>query len=571
VVDTTSLRKCANAVFATDDLTNVLLVTAFKAGDPLVLSEPAMEYTPKAPADLFLVKLIVGPGNPGPADAPSSSPGIGIEVWLPPKQEWNGRIHNIGGLGGYDGGNHGSRDQVGWFYAALTAGAEGAVSASTDSGHSVTNGSWAMNPDGSPATQLWTDFSHRAMHEMAEKTKALATTYYGYAPRFCYYEGASTGGRHGYTLAQQYPEDYDGIVANLPTINFTQWILACLYRELVIERDLGGIALTEEQMDLLSNAAIDAADFVGGEHLGYIFDNESSRYDPAKDPNVLCKGDGGTSTSPHCVTAAQAAAINKIWYGVTPDGSAPDPAIDNGVSVELGHRLWYGMARGTSLYIAYFTKRDARMREILRANRAAGNTVGADHAALVLQNPAIAGPDFKNASGDGQGLWRNMSYEDLAQTFRRGVEMDAAFGSIASDNPELSAFKQRGGKLLSWHGWNDESIPVQTTMRYYDQVVERMGGLDNVQRFFKLYHVPGGGHMSPHGTSNEDANPPAVAPGQFYQLIVDWVENGVEPGPIEIASPDPTRTQITQPIFPYPQKAVYVSGDPRAASSYGSS
>jgi hypothetical protein len=155
--------------------------------------------------------------------------------------------------------------------------------------------------------------------------------------------------------------------------------------------------------------------------------------------------------------------------------------------------------------------------------------------------------------------------------FDRGAQMEPAFAHVASDSPDLSAFKQRGGKFLSWHGWNDEAIPVQGTMRYYDRVVETMGGLDKVQSFFKLYIVPGGGHMSPQGTSNPDANPPIFAAEQMYQLIADWVENGVEPGRVEITSPDPSRQPITQPIFPYPTKAVYVSGDPRQASSYTSS
>ena len=159
----------------------------------------------------------------------------------------------------------------------MTAGTEGAVSASTDSGHSPTNGAWGLNPDRSLARQLWIDFSHRAMHEVAVKTRALAGACYGRPPRYCYYEGASQGGRHGYRLAQQYPEDYDGIVANLPAINYTELALAGLYRQLVIERDLGAVALTEEQMDLVSNAAIGAGDMVGGEHLGYIFDNQSCR------------------------------------------------------------------------------------------------------------------------------------------------------------------------------------------------------------------------------------------------------------------------------------------------------
>ena len=50
-----------------------------------------------------MVKLNVGPGNPGPADAPSTSPGIGIEIWLPAAANWNNRIHVLGG-GGWAGG-----------------------------------------------------------------------------------------------------------------------------------------------------------------------------------------------------------------------------------------------------------------------------------------------------------------------------------------------------------------------------------------------------------------------------------------------------------------------------------
>jgi hypothetical protein len=307
---------------------------------------------------------------------------------------------------------------------------------------------------------------------------------------------------------------------------------------------------------------------VGGEHLGYIFDNQACDYDPTKDPDVLCASDGGNSTSAHCVTLKQANAINKMWYGPTADGSAPDPAEDNGVGTDLRGRCWYGLTRGTSLYVAYFTKRDPRMREVLRAANSDGNAAGADQAALVLQDPTIAGPSFHNESGRGQARWRDLTYEQLAETFERGAELEPVFADIASNNPDLSRFKRRGGKFLSWHGWNDESIPVQTTMRYYDRVVETMGGLEEVQSFCKLYLVPGGGHMSPHGTSNEDANPPAVAPGQFYRLMVDWVENGVEPARVEITSPASKAASITQPIFPYPQKAVYVSGDPRIASSY---
>lgn len=75
------------------------MVKAFKKGDPLLLSGTATATTPIAGNDLCMVKLNVGPGNPGPANALSTSPGIGIEVWLPTPTNWNNRIHVKGGGG----------------------------------------------------------------------------------------------------------------------------------------------------------------------------------------------------------------------------------------------------------------------------------------------------------------------------------------------------------------------------------------------------------------------------------------------------------------------------------------
>jgi len=566
------------AVFKPDTLTTVIAVKAFKKGDPLVILEPVTPATPKAVNDLCLVKLNIGPGNPGPADAPSTSPGIGIEVWLPTRANWNERLHTIGGLGGFDGGKQGSARAIGWSHAADTAGTEGAVSASTNSGHSQTDGTWAMQPDGTPNRQGWIDYAHRAQHEMAVKTKALTKLYYGRSPSHAYYEGASTGGRHGYRLAQQYPGDYDGIVANLPALDWAQWTTGDFYQTLVTQRDLGGVALTEGQEDLVSNAAIHACDVVGGQHLGYIMDNAACHYDPTGDKNVLCRTDGGDNTTADCVTKIQANVVNKFWYGITTDGSVPSPALDNGVDAALrGKHLWYGLMRGTSMYVGYFATLMGLPNAAAlaggsangqRSLAGAGEGYGADQIALELGNPTLAGPSFKNASGDGQRLWRQMSYEQLANAFDRGVALDPVFGYVSSDNPDLGAFKARGGKFLSWQGWNDETIPVQGTIRYYDRVVEKMGGIANVQSFFKLYLAPGGGHMSPQGTSNPDANPPVVAGGQFYKMIVDWVEKGVEPGRVEIQSPSANPIRITQPLCPFPQKATYLGGDPRVTASF---
>src|SRR5438270_10574097 len=160
--------------FHPDSLTTVLLVKAFKKGDALTLTTPT-PTTPVAADDVCMVKLLVGPGNPGAAGVPSTSPGIGIEVWLPAPAHWNRRIHVAGG-GGWAGGNQTSLTLLAGAGGAgsttpspsFIATVEGAVSANTDTGHSGPGGgSFAMKPDGSINTVLWNDFAQRGIHQMA--------------------------------------------------------------------------------------------------------------------------------------------------------------------------------------------------------------------------------------------------------------------------------------------------------------------------------------------------------------------------------------------------------------------
>lgn len=557
--------------FTPDANTTVVAVKSFKKGDALLLSGAATPQTPVAANDVCMVKLNVGPGNPGPADAPSTSPGIGIEIWLPAKANWNNRVHNYGG-GGWHGGQAGSATafQRPPGDAAATAAVEGAVSAVTDTGHSTFDGSFAMKPDGTINKALWTDFASRSLHEQAVKSKALATAYYGSAPKYMYFEGGSEGGREGLNLAQNNPADYDGIIASQPAINWSRLLTSMMYPQVVFQRDLGGTPLTTAQQDFVSNAAIAACDVVGGKHLGYIPDPSTCTYDPTTDASVLCTADGGSNATAACVSKTQASAINKIWYGMTSDGSVPSPATDIGwaqaftsVLPGSGTQRWFGLARGASLYTAAFAAYG--INGVASPN--GPFQVAPDQLALELQNPTIAEPTFKNATGNGQSLWKSLSYAQLANAFDRGVALQPEFGNINTDNPDLSAFKNRGGKMLTWHGLSDELIPPQGTMNYYNRVTAQMGGLSSVQPFYRLYLVPGAGHGVPNGTSNPAAVPPNFTPTQFYDLLTNWVEKGVVPDQVTLRSTVGSVTN-SRPVCVYPKKATYTSGDPTTATSY---
>jgi feruloyl esterase len=517
------------------------------------------------------VKLRVGPGNPGPADAPSTSAGIGIEVWLPAPASWNNRIHVKGG-GGWAGSQETSLTQLvgtvqggeGVLSVADVATGEGAVSATTDTGHTSAleggDASFAMKPDGTINTTLWKDFAERGIHEMAVKTKALTKAYYGRDAKYAYWDGGSTGGRQGLKEAQANPADFDGILAAYPAINWTKFITSELYPQIVFQRDLGGVNLTAGQQTAMSNAAIEACGTVGGVKLGYIPDPLQCTYDPRKDAARLCAGQAGvgvigTSTSDDCVNLAQATAMNKIWYGQTIDGSVPDPALDNGTGIALAPgQIWYGLARGAMT---------------LALAGPAQFPIASEMVALELQNPLLASTAFRNSSGNGADQWKNLSYADLAKASDRGVALQSAFAQVNTDDPNLSAFRDRGGKLIVYHGLADVLIPAQGSINYYNRVAQQMGGLATVQGFFRFYLIPGMGHSFSNGTSNAAANPPLPTNAQLYAALTDWVEKGAAPGTLTATTAATSTTAAkSRPLCLYPLKATYTSGDPNQAASY---
>jgi len=563
--------------FKPDADTTVLAVKAFKKDDPLLLSGEPGPQTGKALNDLCLVKLLVGPGNPGPADAPSTSAGIGIEVWLPAPANWNKRLHALGG-GGWVGGNHASPDIIqdqntGGTSAAMVAALEGAVTAITDTGHSAPGASFAMNPDGSINTVLWKDFAERGVQQMAIQSKALATAYYGEAPAYSYWDGFSTGGRQGMKLAQLYPDLFDGNLIGAPVVNWTRFITAELNPQLVYQQDLGGTPPTEAQLDYASNAAIAACDTVGGEHLGYIMDPASCNYDAAADAAILCPASGGTSNSPDCLSTAQATALNKIWYGQTVDGTIPSVAEDNGWADAAsgkfldGKQRWFGFAKGTSLYSRFFSQFGMSG----PSSPKGPFPIAAELVALELEDPTLAPEGFVNATGNGASGYKKLTYADLNRAFDRGIELQSQFGDINTDQADLSAAEASGARILHYHGLADDLVPPANSVNYNSRVLAEMGDAERVKAFYRFFQIPGMGHYPFNGTSNPEANPPMPGPTQLYDALVAWVEKGEAPETLTLSSPPGGATSISQPICAYPAKATFASGDPKKAESYSCS
>ncbi len=429
-----------------------------------------------------------------------------------------------------------------------------------------------MNPDGSINTVLWNDFAQRGIHEMAVKTKQITRAYYGKDAKYAYWDGFSTGGRQGHKLAQLHPDDFDGILAGAPAFNWTRFITNELNPQIVYQRDLGGVPLTAGQLNMLGNAAINACDVVNGQHLGYIPDPSECRYDPTQDMSVVCAANGGSNTTATCVTPLQAQAMNKLWYGQTRDGTAPPPSADNSWSIHVGgNHLWYGLARGASF---------AGLGGSTPTGTPAPFSIATDMVALEMQNPTLATPSFLNATGNGANGWKALSYAQMADAFDKGVFLQPSFADINTDDADLRPFRRSGGKMIIYHGLADVLIMPQGSINYYERVIRELGGLHEVQKFYRLFLVPGMTHGIGNGTTNPNANPPlpgiaggdGVADGtsQLYDVLTAWVENGTAPSRIDISTAATTAFPVvkSRPICAYPKKARYVSGDVNAASSY---
>src|SRR6185436_9167292 len=135
-----------------------------------------------------------------------------VKIWIAiPISNWNGRFLGNGG-GGFVGGSAAGVNQG----IAL-----GFAAGATDAGHDGGSAAFALDANGRLNWQAIRDFGHVGIHEMTVTGKALTQAMYGVAPRYAYWNGCSTGGRQGLMEAQRYPQDYNGIAAAAPAVNWT--------------------------------------------------------------------------------------------------------------------------------------------------------------------------------------------------------------------------------------------------------------------------------------------------------------------------------------------------------------
>ena len=513
----------ANAQVTTCDAAGIGSVTLVADGPPVTIlsAAPGTAGSGASAVPYCLVKVLV----------PQA---INIWVGLPMGGKWNGRWQSVGG------GVYAGQAQLVPPTDALSGGYAAAV---TDTGHAggpprfppflsfldgsfgcVNNcaGNSAANP-GQPNVALQMDFAARSEHMMAVIGKQLVKAFYSQRPLYSYWNGCSTGGRQGLRMAQDYPGDYDGILAGAPAIHWDRFQAAQAWYWLVQQLDnggpIGGGANLVAKENLATSRAVAACDAQDGVVDGVLTDPRSCNYSAQAD-HAITKA-SCTPGDATCLTPTEALAIDHMWQGPVScaKGGASCNVSDFATRILIGKgdkRLWYPNERGTDL------------------------------SALGGATPFIATTEQAKYWVYFDPTWDPavLTYSNYLQFFKDNVQRVGPM--MASDDPNLFPFRLRGGKVLMWHGFADQLIVPEGSIDYYNTVAILNGGYRRAQNFARLFMAPGVGHC---GGGN------GPQPQGLFDAVVNWVEHGTAPDTILAAKTLDNGAMQTRPLCPYPAQA----------------
>lgn len=415
-----------------------------------------------------------------------------VTVWIGlPLTNWNGRFQGTGG-GGFLGGHPNNlRGPV----------RQGFSAGSTDTGHEGGSGSFALDANGKQNWQSIIDNAYLGIHEMTVVGKALTKEFYGKAPRYSYFVGGSTGGRQGLMEAQRFPDDYDGISSACPAVNWARFVPASLWPEVVMLETSNFVS--KAKLDAATAAAIAACDNDDGVKDGVIDDPFHCGYNP--------KALVGKKIGEDTFTEADATVIQKIWEGPR---------------TRDGRFIWYGLERGADMFPYAGT---------------GGSPLKGKPFSIALEYWVYY------LAQDAKWDWSTLNYAGFEQLWTKSVEQ---YGTVIStDDPDLTRFRDRGGKVIIYHGLADQLIPAAGTIQYYERVQKQMGGESATAKFARLFLAPG----VDHGFRGPGATPTGV-----NEALIRWVEKGEAPEKLIAEKRDASgKVTRTRPLFPYPDVAKY--------------
>ena len=441
-----------------------------------------------------------------------------IHIWVP--LAWNDRFLATAGMGSITGPVWFEQPAVRTMTMPIAL-RNGFATAATDGGNRNPRFfDWPLDPEsGALDWELLRNWSYRATHDMAVVAKAVIEALHGKAPSRSYYAGCSGGGRQAIAAALRYPEDFDGIWASDPALNWTSLWPSAMWPALVMKAH--GTVLPPAKLEAFRQAALEACDGADGVRDGFIGLAELRTFD--------ARSAIGRDTPAGPITPADAEVMAKLWDG--PRRASGEPI---GFGLPIGTESWGPVGIWKS------EERDGRLEPVSLESQS--------YYRWVLEDP-----DFD---------WKTLSLERYEELTDLGVEK---FGDIATNDPDLSAFRDGGGKLLISQAVNDPVIQYESVVDYYQRVVAACGGEEQTRAFARLFCTDGDIHGTIAGPG------PGLTTASAMTALMAWVEQDEAPEEIIAERIDVTtgRVVATRPTYPYPALTRYSgSGDPVLASSY---
>lgn len=432
---------------------------------------------------------------------PTADSDIKIEVWLP-ASGWNGKFQATGN---------------GCFGGAINYGAmanvirTGSATAGTNAGHDSTLGCAVGAGDfvfGHP--EKLKDFAERSFHEMTVDAKTLIAAFYGNRPKLSFLDECGGGARQALTEIQKFPEDYDAVAAGGLDGHSTHHVLGQLWVWQAAHKDEASY-IPPSKYPLIHEAALAACDAQDGVKDGVISDPTHCKFDPGV---LECKG----SDTSNCLSAPQVEAARKIY-------TAPN---------------------------------NPRTHEQLFGPLLPGSELG--WAAQAGAQPFGYGVDFFRYL-----VFKDPNWDPKTRPVNFDSDAKAADAPenriLNANNPDISKFIDRGGKLFIIGGWADTGIAPFSNTEYYDAMVAKMGP-KKIKDSVRFYMVPDMGHCP--GT----AGPSAYAVDTFH-LIQDWKEKGQTPGDLVLTHYINGNEDRKVLVCQYPNRAMYKgSGDINDPANY---
>ncbi|EPS33808.1 hypothetical protein PDE_08770 [Penicillium oxalicum 114-2] len=375
-------------------------------------------------------------------------------------------------------GNGGLSGCIQYYDLAYTA-QLGFATVGANNGHNGTSGAPFLNhPD------VLEDFVHRSVHTGVVIGKELTKQFYKEGYSKSYYLGCSTGGRQGFKSIQKYPDDFDGVVAGAPAINMIGLFSWSAHFYTILGPQGSDTYLSPAEWKVVHEEILRQCDTLDGAKDGIIEDTDLCQ--PIL-TTLICAP--GSKNKTPCLSASQVRAAQQVFAPV------------------------YGL-NGTRLY--------PRMQP--------GSE---EFAAPIIYN----GQPFPYSTD-----WlKYVVYNDSSWEGKDWTMQDAAVAmaqnpfNIQTWEGDISPFKKAGGKVLHYHGMQDQLISSDDSKWYYAHVANTMGlppsSLDEFYRFFPISgmaHCGGGdgaygigqGLRTYAGTDPQD---------NVLMAMVQWVEEGKAP------------------------------------------